>query len=325
VLAQINKERRGQLGEEPLDSDVMDYVSTQNAALDYLIGRLGVPVGRLTIILGQEGAGKTTVGHHILAETQRRGGTAVLIDAERRYTRDRGARIGIDHSRLIVFPGDTVEQSFGAIDDTIVAVRKADSTRLLTILYDSLAGGGTNASMEGKHMPAEHARLWSGWLREHHGHLARHNVCFVVVNQYRQKIDMGGGPGFVGVDTKTYLAEGPLKYWASLRLDLRLAGKHGPDKARPTGIIVEAEVKKSTISPRQHWKMQFVIDKMNGVDRPLATLEVAKHLGLVKQSQGWLSINGRDSSFHPGNWGKVAEEHPEILEKVAAAPLDWTT
>ena len=96
---------QSQMADKTIDADVVDWIDTQAASLNLAIGRPGIPVGRMTLLVGKEKAGKSTCGYHLLQETQRRGGIAILIDSERRYTRDRAERIGIDHPKLIYIPG----------------------------------------------------------------------------------------------------------------------------------------------------------------------------------------------------------------------------
>lgn len=322
-----------------LDADVPDYLSTQCATLDYALGRPGVPIGRLTVITGREGSGKTTVGHHLLAETQQRGGTAILFDAENRYDKERAARMGIDHDRLIYVTGDQpLEAMLSEIKQFIDDIRAVDATRLVTIVLDSLAACATEKQMKGEYKPGEVASLISAFLKEEHSIIAARNICFIVINQLRSRIDfMGGGYG----PTTTMVAEGSLRYYATVRIDMRQAQKVGDVKDEPTGILAEAFIAKNTAAPPFR-KAQFIIDFLHGIDRMNAMLEIAKKLNvdggiLVEKVEGRLSqplisgggggyyaVEGREKKFKASEFTSILDERPDVREVILAAPLLWT-
>jgi protein RecA len=326
VVTRLNKDKDARavhLGsEDGLDSDVVGYVSTQCATLDTAIGRPGVPEGRLTIITGREGAAKSTVLHHILAETQARGGTAILFDAENRVSRDRLARIGVDLERLIYVDGNrTLEDMYERMQKFITVIREEDPNRVVTIGLDSLAACATKSQMEGTYKPGEVAKLTSSFLREYHPIVTSRRICLIFVNQLRSRIDFAGG-GSYGQDTTTMVAEGSLRYYASLRIDLRQIQRLGP-KDEPDGILVEAFIKKSSVSPPFR-RAKFVVDFLYGIDRAQSMLEVAKTLGLVKGGEGgWYQGEGEDKKFRSRDAAEWFSGHPEVVTAIEQAPLGW--
>lgn len=332
VVTRLNKDRDAKrvqfASDDNLDSDVVGYVSTQCATLDMAIGRPGVPIGRLTVITGREKAGKTTLGYHILAETQRLGGTAILFDAENRMTRDRVTGIGIDPERLIYVDGNrSLEEVYERMEKFISVIREEDSNRLVTILLDSLDACATKAQLEGKYQPGEIAKLTSGFLRQYHPLITSQRVCLVFVNQLRSKIDFAGG-GSYGSDSSTMIAENSLRYYLSLRIDLRQVQRLG-ERDEPHGILVEAFIKLSSIAAPFR-KAQFVINfgvrgQPVGIDRGLAMLEVAKKLDLVGGGEGgWYHGKGDEKKFRSRDAAEFFSGHPEIVQAIAESPLLWT-
>ncbi len=326
LVAQVaNKDRsKGavRLGSDQLDADVVDYISTQSATLDWALGRGGVPVGRMTLLLGQEAAGKSTILLHILIETQRRGGTAVLIDAENRYSKERATEMGMDHDRLIYVTGDQPYEDILAETMEIVdKARAKDKSRLIAIGLDSMAAVASKGAISGEsHQMGEVASLTSKFLREHHSTFAAKRICFVVVNQWRANMQLTGGWG----PQKTMIAEGSLKYYSTCRIEFSKVKEIGPDKAPPEAILVKAKVTKNIVAP-PYRTAEFLIDFRYGIDFPGSQLLLAKQLGLVKQGGGgYYSMEGREKNFRAGEFEEVLAEHPKLVERLAESPTDWT-
>jgi recombination protein RecA len=327
LLAAVQAKQEGkiqsQLANRPLDSDVVDWVDTQAASLNYAIGRPGIPQGRLTVLVGKEKAGKSTVAYHLLQETQRRGGVAILVDAERRYSRDRAERIGIDHDRLIYMPGETVQSTFQELYTYVEVVRDELPDQLVTIAWDSLAGTPTEANLKGEIRPAEHARLVGHWFRVLLPLVARKRITFVMVNQLRTKMDMGGGTYFSGGSSDAMIAERALDYHCSLKVHFTQVDKLG-DKKKPTGITTRADVRWNTVAPPFR-KALVHINFLDGIDRDACAFEAAKDAGLVKQSTSWWEYPGypKFQGGHTKKWSEILGGDEELRRLIAAAPLDW--
>ena len=138
-------------GSNATPTDIKEFISTGSSVLDLAISNRpngGVAVGRITEINGLESSGKSLIGTHILAETQKRGGVAVYIDTETSVSREWLETIGVDVSKLLYLHVETVEDIFECIESIIVKIRESDRDRLVSILVDSLAGASTKVEME---------------------------------------------------------------------------------------------------------------------------------------------------------------------------------
>jgi recombination protein RecA len=301
------------------------YISTQCAALDFGIGRPGIPTGGITNIYGDESSGKSTVSYHLLAETQSRDGIAILIDTEAAYDYDRGKRIGVNYDDLVILDPPTLEEAFDEIEAAIIKIRTRNPDRLALVVFDSIAGESTKASLEGSYAdihPADRARIVSGALpRLHQKALKGSNCALVLVNQLRAKIEMGpswGGPKM------TQVAENSLKFWSSLRIHFRAASApittDGRKESEAIGIEVVGEFKKNKIGPNFR-KAQFAIKFWDGIDKAGSKLAVAVKVGLVTMGGGWYQIDG--DKFRAKDWPEYLRTHPELDSLIAQAPLLW--
>jgi len=138
-------------GSDTTPTDVDDFISTGSDMLDLAISNRpngGIAVGRITEINGLESSGKSLLGAHLLAETQKKGGVAVYIDTETSVSRDFLQAIGVDISSMLYLHTETVEDIFEIIESIVVKIRESDKNRLVTILVDSLAAASTKVEME---------------------------------------------------------------------------------------------------------------------------------------------------------------------------------
>ena len=310
------------IGSDQLDADVEDYISTQCATLDWALARPGVPVGRMTLLLGEEATGKSTILLHILIETQRRGGTAILVDAENRYSKERATEMGMDHDRLVYVTGDQPYESIlKRIIELIDKARVKDKNRLIAIGLDSLAAVAGEKSISGESdQIASVAMLTSKFFREHLSTFAAKRVCFVVVNQWRANINAFGG-GWAS--QKTMIAPGACRFYSTCRIEFKKKAVL-PDKDHPEAILVGAEVTKNTIAP-PYRTAEFLISFRFGIDFPGSQLLLAKQLGLVSQGGGgYYELEGREKKFRAGEFEEVLAEHPELVERLVESSTDWT-
>ena len=329
LLAAVKSQQDGKLSavlaDQPLDSDVAGFISTQAASLDYAIGRPGVPVGRLTLLVGKPKAGKSTAGYHILQETQARGGVALLVDAERRYSRDRAEQMGLDHKRLLYMPGTDVESTFKELDAFVSVFREKDvgGDKDLTIVWDSLAGTPTEAELKGEQTVASHAKTVGKWFRVLLPKMAHQRVTFVMINQLRQNIDTGGGTFFKSGPSDTMLADRALNFHCSLRIFFTQIQKVGtPD---PFGIISRAEVQYNTIA-RPYRKALVHIDFVEGMNRDACAFEAAKAIKLITETgSGWWQYKNsvKFQGARSEKWSEVLHGSEELQQALREAPLDW--
>ena len=315
-----------QLGSEALDSDITEWVNTQVATLNYAIQRPGIPVGRVTVLIGKEGGGKSTLVYHLLAQAQVQGGLAVLVDSERRFDRQRGARIGIRLDDLVIINGRTVEKVFRTIEKIV----KDEPDTLMLIAIDSLAGLPSQAALDkelGEASVAMVARIVSQACSRLSPDLARSRCALVIVNQLRSYIDTSNAPRGRErrklMHDRAMVAEGPLSYYASLGIYLTSTGFLG-ERDAPDGISVRAEIRKSSVGGSgEGRRAEFDITYQTGIDTAGNKLDLLVELGTAKQSGPWYNIEGVEAKFMRKTWPAVLAEHPELEEIIRMAPEAW--
>ena len=307
------------LGSDPLASDVTEWISTQIPSLNVAIGRPGIPAGRITNLYGEEASGKSTVGLHLLAEAQRIGGYAILLDAENRYFREWGERVGIDHDRLIVLQPDTLEDGFAEIDAVIEEIRDRDLKGPVVIVWDSLSASipkTLDADPTGAAAVAAYGRPVSRWLPKLHQNIARKRVAVVIINQLRSKVQIGG---WSFDRQQTQVADGALRYYASLRLYCKSIRKIGSADA-PEGMEIETVVQKNTVAPPGR-KARYHILFDRGADIVASALDVAVEIGEVERAGSWYKRRG--NSFRSDAFAKVLADDSELRKAIEEAPLRW--
>ena len=307
------------LADNELDSDIRGYVSTQAANLNLAIGRPGIPEGRLTTIIGKEAGGKSSLLLHLIAEVQHLGGIGVLIDAERTHSRERAERIGVDHRTLVYTEGTTVEGTFKFVDAMVDDVREKNPGKLVLIGWDTVSGSPTEGELKGEYHPGGHAKAVSTWMRTIHPKVAKHRLTLVIVNQLRSRIDFGGGFMGRGRGTETMIAEKALRYWSSLIVHCRQV-QMIPSQQEPTGIMSSVYVDKSKVA-RPFRNALVPIDFNYGIDQMACKLDAAKTAGLVETKGAWMYYG--DGKFQTKGWEKFLGEHPDLEEKILAAPESW--
>lgn len=203
LIDSLNKNQKDQKVAFYLDGDssgaptnVRDWVSTGSSMLDLAISNRsngGIPVGRITELTGLEQSGKSLLSAHVLAETQKMGGIAVLIDTETAVSREFFDAIGVDVSKLLYVSVDTVEDVFETIETIIEKVREKDSTKLVTIVVDSVAAASTKKELESDYdkdgYATEKAIIISKAMRKITNFIGRHNIALIFTNQLRQKLN----------------------------------------------------------------------------------------------------------------------------------------
>ena len=183
-------------GPEDSPSDIVDWISTGSSLLDLAVSNRpygGLPVGRITEITGLEGSGKSLVAAHSLADTQRKGGVAVFIDTEAAVSREFLTAIGVDLSKMMYVPLETIEDIFQSIEIIINTVRNSEKNKLVTIVVDSLAGASTKVEMDADYDKDGYATtkaiLLSKAMRKINNLIAKERICLIFTNQLRQKLN----------------------------------------------------------------------------------------------------------------------------------------
>ena len=316
VLAQIERQfGKGsvmRMGDNPAEHDI-EAISTGSLGLDLALGIGGLPKGRVVEIYGPESSGKTTLTLQVIAECQKKGGTAAFIDAEHALDPNYAAKLGVNVDELLVSQPDTGEQAL-EITDLLVRSGAVD-----VVIVDSVAALTPKAEIEGEmgdtHVGLQ-ARLMSQALRKLTANIKRSNTLVVFINQIRMKIGiMFGNP-------ETTTGGNALKFYASVRLDIRRVGsiKKGEEVL---GNETRVKVVKNKVAP-PFKTTDFDIFYNEGISRESEIIHLGTSLGLLEKAGAWYSYNQEKIGQGKENVRLYLKEHPKIaaiLEKQIRASL----
>jgi len=248
----------------------------------------GVPVGKITELNGLEGSGKSLIGAHLLASTQKKGGVAVYIDAESAVSPEFLEAIGVDIKTMLYVHLETVEEIFDTIETIVTKIRESDKDRLVTILVDSLAAATTKVEMDADFdkdgWATAKAIIISKAMRKITNLIARQKVCLIFTNQLRQKLGVMFG------DPWTTSGGKALPFHASTRIRLKNMGQIKDSKKNTIGMKCRAQIVKNRLGPpMRHADYDMYFDR--GIDNYGAWLTVLKEHKLVKVGGAWYTLN----------------------------------
>jgi len=294
-------------GSDVTPTDIKDFVSTGSTLLNLAISNKpngGIAVGRITEINGLESSGKSLIGAHILAETQRKGGVAVYIDTETSVSREFLEAIGIDVGNMLYVHLETVEDIFEAIEKIVVKIRESERDRLVTILVDSLAGASTHSELEGDFekdgWATGKAIIISKAMRKITQMIGRQKIALVFTNQLRQKLGVMFG------DPWTTSGGKALPFHASTRIRLKNLGQIKDKKTNTIGMKMRAQVIKNRLGPPMR-HADFNLYFESGIDDDGSWLQVLKDYKLLKQGGAWYTMknhNGEELKFQSKDWSE---------------------
>ena len=311
VLAQIQKDYGDgaimRLGDDNPACKIA-AISTGAFTLDMALGIGGVPRGRITEIYGPESAGKTTLVLHIVANAQRNGGTAAFIDAEHALDPGYAKKIGVNIDELLVSQPNSGEEALN-IAETLVR-----SNALDVVVIDSVAALAPRAELEGE-MGDSHvglqARLMSQALRKLTAAIAQSKTCCIFTNQIREKIGvMFGSP-------ETTPGGRALKFYASVRLDIRRIATIKDATGRATGIRAKVKVVKNKVAA-PFAAGEFDIMYAAGISWAGSVLDAAIQHNLIEKRGSWLAYDGQQLGQGRDAAAARLEEEPALMETLIA-------
>ncbi|KAL4433920.1 hypothetical protein ABPG75_000361 [Micractinium tetrahymenae] len=286
-----------------------EVVTTPTGALtlDLALGG-GYPKGRVVEIYGPESSGKTTLALHAMAEVQKQGGAVALIDAEHAFDPVFAKHLGVDVDKLLLCQPDSGEMALEVADSLI------RSSAVDMVAVDSVAALVPRAELEGEIGQLQvgaQARLMSGALRKIAGNASKHNCTIIFLNQLRQKV------GVIYGNPEVTSGGQALKYYASVRLEVRIKEKISAGAQGQIGIRVKSTVKKNKVAPP--YKMaEFDILFGSGISANGCMLDAAEAVSVVQKRGSWYYFGeqrlaqGRDKTL------EVIKEDPELHSKIEA-------
>ncbi|MBK1441274.1 recombinase RecA [Parapedobacter sp. ISTM3] len=285
----------------------IDAISTGSIGLDIALGIGGVPKGRVIEIYGPESSGKTTLATHIIAESQKKGGIAAIIDAEHAFDKYYAKKLGVDIENLLISQPDNGEQALEIADNLI------RSGAIDVIVIDSVAALVPKGEIEGEMGDSKvglQARLMSQALRKLTGTISKTNCCCIFINQLREKIGvMFGNP-------ETTTGGNALKFYASVRLDIRRMAQI-KDADEVAGNRVKVKIVKNKVAPPFR-VAEFDILFGEGISKAGEIIDLGVDFNIIKKSGSWFSYGdtklgqGRDAVKN------LLLDNPDLMDELEA-------
>jgi recombination protein RecA len=297
------------LGDEVIEK--VDVIPSGSIGLNTALGVGGYPKGRIIEIYGPESSGKTTLALHAIAEAQKAGGIAAMIDAEHAFDRFYAEKLGVDVTNLLISQPDNGEQALEIADQLI------RSSAIDILVVDSVAALTPKSEIEGdmgdRNMGLQ-ARLMSQAMRKLTGTIARTNTVCIFINQLREKIGVMFGP------SETTTGGNALKFYASVRIDIR-PGNAIKDGDNILGKHAKVKIVKNKVAP-PFKRCEFDIMFGEGISRASEIIDLGVELGIVQKSGAWFSYNGSKLAQGRDAAKGVIDDNPELADELEAKIME---
>ncbi len=285
----------------------VDVIPSGSLSLDHALGIGGYPRGRVVEIYGPESSGKTTLAIHAIAEAQKAGGIAAIIDAEHAFDRTYAKNLGVNLDTLLISQPDNGEQALEIADNLI------RSGAIDIIVIDSVAALTPKAEIEGEMGDSKmglQARLMSQALRKLTGNISKTNTCCIFINQLREKL------GVLFGNPETTTGGNALKFYASVRIDVRRTTQI-KDGDEALGNRVKVKIVKNKMAP-PFKKAEFDIVFGEGISRIGEIIDLGTELEIIKKSGSWFSYN--DSKLAQGREAvkQLLQDNVELCNEIDA-------
>ena len=300
IAGELNKQFKHQkvayfLEEDDNPTDVTDFISTGSTMLDIAISNRpngGVAVGKITELNGLEGSGKSLIGSHLLASTQRKDGIAVYIDTESAVSQEFLRAIGVNTKNMLYVHLETVEEIFDTIETIVTKIRESNKDKLVTILVDSLAAASTKVEMDADFdkdgWATAKAIIISKAMRKVTQMIARQKVALVFTNQLRQKLGVMFG------DPWTTSGGKALPFHSSTRVRFKNAGQIKDGSKNTIGIKIKGQVIKNRLGPPMR-TAEFPLYFDTGIADFDSWLTVMKEHKICKVGGAWYTLQHVDT------------------------------
>ncbi|GAB1453003.1 recombinase RecA [Draconibacterium sp.] len=300
------------LGDRPVDD--VAAISSGSIALDVALGIGGYPKGRVIEIYGPESSGKTTLAIHAIAEAQKAGGIAAIVDAEHAFDPYYAKNLGVNIDELLISQPDNGEQALEIVDNLV------RSGAIDIIVIDSVAALTPKAEIEGEMGDSKmglQARLMSQALRKLTANISKTKTCCIFINQLREKIGvMFGNP-------ETTTGGNALKFYASVRLDIRRIGQV-KDGEEVQGNNVRVKVVKNKIAPPFR-KAEFDIMFGEGISKSGEIVDLGVLYNIIKKSGSWFSYGETKLGQGRETVRKLITDNPELAQELETKIVEAIT